>query len=109
VYAIHIEVSSPGTGPALIAMEQLTAEASRVPGCVVEHVYQPTEPYRGRLGVLFVSAASADAAGRGVLAAVQTLLTEPHDKARAVFRQPLPGARAAMCHGVVSVPARIRK
>lgn len=109
MYAIHIEVSPPGPGPALFGLEQLTAEASRVPGCVVEHFYQPAQPHRGRLGVLFVSAASAEVAGSCVLAAARTLLREPPHTTRASLRIPPPGTSSRMCHGVVSVPAGHRE
>ncbi|GAA2786424.1 hypothetical protein GCM10010521_75410 [Streptomyces rameus] len=75
--------------------------------CTVDHFYQPPQPYRGRLGVLFVSAASAEAAGRGVLTAVRSLLGRPQDRARAVLRLPPPDHPTSLCHGIVSVPARI--
>ncbi|MFD4987492.1 hypothetical protein [Streptomyces sp. NPDC058374] len=77
---------------------------ARVPGCVVEHVYQAVLPYRGRVGVLFVTAASAEAAGHCVLLAVRGLLRCAEDHDQVLLREPGP-SEPALCHGIVTMPA----
>ncbi|CAM5719282.1 hypothetical protein SALBM135S_06216 [Streptomyces alboniger] len=104
VYAIHVEVSPPSSVPAAVSLRQVAVETARVPGCAVEHVYQAVLPHRGRVGVLFVSAASAEAAGRGVLLAVRGLLRRAEDHDQVLLRRPGP-REPALCHGIVTVPA----
>jgi hypothetical protein len=106
VYAIHIEVVPAEWEIPLIEIAELAVEVSRVSGCALEHFYEPAQPHRGCVGVLFVSAASAGEAGQGVVSAARSLIAEPRDRVRIALRPPSPGA-ALMCHGVVSVPARI--
>ncbi|QQC87364.1 MULTISPECIES: hypothetical protein [Streptomyces] len=87
-----------------MSLRQVAVETARVPGCAVEHVYEAVLPHRSRVGVLFVTAASPEAAGYGVLLAVRGLLRRTEDHDQVLLRAPGP-SEPALCHGIVTMPA----
>ncbi|WP_316771640.1 hypothetical protein [Streptomyces sasae] len=105
MYVIHLWVRPDDCGQSWLSIDEAARVLARAEDSVVEHVYVPKEPLGERRGAIYLTATSAGAAGKAVLAAVEQLIQRSHAVFDVELRHP---AAFGLCDGVVVVSSRLQ-